>query len=149
MDTRRIAQVTTQHKWLPSEPTEDMHAAYYSVRQVSLNVDSYKAMWKAAPAVEQEPIMYELRFRQIPDGRFDAWAACGKKTYERYIKNPIEDDWEHEVRALYTNPQPKRERLSEENLVLMWNSSTKDIPYEHFQAVFRFAEKYHGIGIDK
>jgi hypothetical protein len=106
-----------------------------------------EAAMQAAPAVEQEPVMYELRIRMLPDGDFDSWAICSKKVYEHHKSNPIDGKWEHEIRALYTNPQPKREPLSEENLVLIWNSSTKDIPYEHFQAIFRFTEKAHGIGV--
>jgi hypothetical protein len=138
METMDKKIMTTQHKWLPSEPTADMHTAYYSVRRVSLNVDSYKAMWQAAPAVEQEPIMYEIRFREIPNGRFDAWAACGKKTYERYIKNPIEDDWEHEVRALYTTPQPKRDKLSLQQLLKIHADNKLD-----WYATARAVEKYY------
>ena len=48
--------VTQTHKWLPSEPTAEMYTAYYSFRQASLDVDSYKAMWQAAQEIEQEPL---------------------------------------------------------------------------------------------
>jgi hypothetical protein len=130
--------MTTQHKWLPSEPTADMHTAYYSVRQVSLNVDSYKAMWQAAPEVEQEPV-----------GRVVNISYPESSDNTKYLTATITDASRCKAGDyLYTNPQPKRKPLSEENLVLIWNSSTKDIPYEHFQAVFRFAEKAHGIGVE-
>ena len=103
-------------KLMPKEPTPEMIEAAIminSLHDLTLEQQAsaiYKAMYQAAPEVEQELTC-------------DAGSFC--------IKCP--DD---------------RTPLSEEQLVLLWNGSTKEIPYEHFQAVFRFAEKAHSVGVE-
>jgi hypothetical protein len=101
------------YKLLPSEPTEQMIANTLAIDSVHFNIDIdramliklYKAMWKAAPDIKQEPVRYEIRIRSLPDGPFTDWSYCSKEIYESFKENPIKDTYEYEVRALYTHPQ--------------------------------------------
>ena len=133
--------MTTQtHKWLPSEPTAEMYTAYCSFQQLSLSIDSYKAMWQAAPVVEQEPAVYLVWH----DGEFT------------YTKHPEEIKNAYETLPLYTNPQPQSKPLSVAELDELWKASYKehDGGEKAFQnrkrRLKRFAraiEKAHGIGV--
>jgi hypothetical protein len=112
----------------------------------------YKAIWEAAPDVEQEPVGYELRIRMLPDGDFDSWTRCNKKSYEFCKENPTEGTWEYEVRALYTNPQPKREPLSDDELNSLRqrdNGKLNFVTLREFREVARAIEKAHGIGVEQ
>lgn len=56
--------MTTQYKWLPSEPTDEMITSGMTIDSVHFNIDIdramlikvYKVMWQAASEIEQEPI---------------------------------------------------------------------------------------------
>jgi hypothetical protein len=50
--------MTTQYKWLPSEPTEEMMSIFTPLESYRNAVikDGYKAMWQAVPEIKQEPI---------------------------------------------------------------------------------------------
>jgi hypothetical protein len=59
--------MTTQYKLLPSEPTQTMLNAVFN--KAGKEVDKlvftaiWETMWKAAPAVEQEPVAISRRYR--------------------------------------------------------------------------------------
>jgi hypothetical protein len=99
-------------------------------------------MWQAAPEFQQEPVAYLVTIQ-----RFDRLDARLVYKLDELVLNASTKLVSYEL--LYTHPQPKREPLSQDDLISIWNSSTKLIPYEHFQAIFRFSEKTHGIGFDK
>lgn len=44
--------MTTQYKWLPSEPAEEMTMAWCANCH-AWDLDAYKAMWQAAPEVDR------------------------------------------------------------------------------------------------
>jgi hypothetical protein len=56
--------MTTQYKWLPSEPTEEMITSGMTIDSVHFNIDIdramlikiYEVMWQAASVIEQEPV---------------------------------------------------------------------------------------------
>jgi hypothetical protein len=88
------------HKWLPSEPTDEMvEAANYAFANVQdmgeLDFEDMKkvicAAIQAAPAVEQEPV-----------GLF----GCRDDEYRHILEPDDAGDYE-ELVELYTNPQPK------------------------------------------
>jgi hypothetical protein len=109
-----------------------------------------EAAMQAEPAIEQEPI-YEFRIRRLPNGSFDDWGVCSKEVYERYREKPIEDFWEFEVRALYTNPQPKREPLSDDELNSLRqrdNGKLNFVTLREFREIAKVIEKAHGIGTE-
>ena len=75
--------MTTQYKWLPSEPTFEMVNAGVTARLYQENpnkpinfVEIFKAMWQAAPEVNQEPLS-EDQIRTIYDSIWPA--ASGLK----------------------------------------------------------------------
>lgn len=121
-------------KLLPKEPSNEMVQAWCANCH-AWDLDAYKAMYQAAPEVEQIPV-------NLIAGANIVWMD------DDVIEAAEFKGWLMRMPKLYTHPQPKREPLSAEQLVLLWNGSTKEIPYEHFQAVFRFAEKSHGIGVE-
>ena len=111
-------------------------------------IEVYKAMWQAAPDVEQEPARYEYRVRMIPDRPFDTWTYCNKEWYELCKKYPIEDIWEYEARALYTNqqqPMVEQEPIKYEYQARkvgaewhgQWGECSKDL-YERYNNPFYF-----------
>jgi hypothetical protein len=107
-----------------------------------------EAAMQAAPEVEQEPI-YEFRIRRLPNGSFDDWGVCGKEVYERYKKNPLDDFWEYDVRALYTHPQPKRAPLNDDELNSLRqrdNGKLNFVTLREFREIAKVIEKTHGIG---
>ena len=135
----------TKHKWLPSEPTDDilknLIGAGYSAEDAAL---VYDHVFKAAPVVEQEPVL----FAYISEG------------HVRSIS-----DVEHSDRfvPLYTHPQPKqseqsldmvkREPLSYEYIVEIANSTyinnaliRRNVSNEMMFGIVRAIEKAHGIG---
>ena len=59
----------------------------------------------SAPGGEAEPVEYQRRMRPLWDSQvvWTPWEKCTKGTYEDCIKVPVLHDWEHEVRALYTD----------------------------------------------
>jgi hypothetical protein len=89
-----------KHKWLPSEPTQEMLEAVGSLSTLLTNCDSrygayktiYNAMWQAAPAVGQEPIAY----LGLEDACDPAELAFDKGDLPHSFVTP-----------LYTHPQPK------------------------------------------
>ena len=91
--------MTTQYKWLPEQPTDEMiQAAYTGDVPHTYNESTYKVMWQATPVVEQEPAAIVRRYR---DGTVVA---------------EIRDKNMDEGTELYTHP-PKREPLSEEEVL--------------------------------
>ena len=123
--------MTTQYKWLPEHPTQEMINEVNNVNFfASIYIpddalaDLYKVMWRSAPAVSQKPV-----------------AILG-----------------HDV-PLYTRPQPKREPLSEREINKLemesyqllfekWNGRAPEL-VDHFKAFARAIEKAHGIGVDE
>ena len=88
-------QMTAQYKWLPSEPTDEMvNAMWFNGCQVTDKrlLLAYKAMWRAAPEVEQEPAVYLV------------WHNGGFT----YTKHPEEITDAYEILPLYTHQQPKQ-----------------------------------------
>lgn len=96
-------------KLLPEEPNADMYTAYYNVKHSSLDIDSYKAMYKAAPEVEQEPYAYAT-----------LWDNGEWSVLQEIDKNAVRQV------PLYTCPQPKREPLSSNCIAILWNKAFKD-----------------------
>ncbi len=129
--------MATQYKWLPSEPTQSMLEAEqfasshtYESAEVEA-VEVYKAMWQAAPAIEQEPVAF-IDMKNFPPIRFpDGQLRC---------------DIEHlDGLELYTNPQPKREPLSESEIRQLLKQRDEEM---HIVDFIRYIEKAHGIGTE-
>lgn len=126
-----------------NKPTEAVYI--HARRMVTAALEAYEAN---KPKPKPEPVGYALvrhggdRHGQIYK-TFNTKIAA-EKHRDLVIFPPDEFLDLHEI----CTTQPTREPLSAEQLVLLWNGSTKEIPYEHFQAVFRFAEKSHGIGVE-
>ena len=136
-----------KYKWLPSEPTPAMLEAEQFASSLAYEshefqaIEVYKAMWQAAPAVEQEPV-----------GKI-VLHDCS------YIGELFNSNDNHvEGTPLYTHPL-KREPLSEREINELemksyqllfdkWNGRAPDL-VDHFRAFARAIEKAHGIGETK
>jgi len=111
----------TTHKWLPSQPTNEMVNAANSINLAGEWVrpslgDIYKAMWKSAPEVEQEPVAF-IDMKMFPPIRFpDRQLRCdvehldGHGLYARTQSNQSEQSLdmvkrkplsEKEIRVVY------------------------------------------------
>jgi hypothetical protein len=124
--------MTTQtHKWLPSEPTQEMLDAErfasslaYESHEVQA-VEVYQAMWQAAPEVEQEPV---------------AWKDL---TYG----NLHHQDFGNSI-PLYTRPQPKRMSFSGGDVRKIYESVKAEtglnLSLGAFFVAFDAAEKHTG-----
>lgn len=117
----------TQYKWLPSEPTKEMTMAWCANCH-AWDLDAYKAMWQAAPVVEQEPVAYiAVRDFGIDITHIETIAIM----------------WGVPYKPLYTHQQPKREPLSEYRIWELWDSREVNINVINLA---RAIEKAHGIG---
>lgn len=69
---------------------------------------SPKPLYFAAPARNpvQEPTLYQYRTKPSWLKVWDKWEDCSIESFNDYIKYPTVNDLDHEVRALYTSPQP-------------------------------------------
>jgi hypothetical protein len=154
--------MTTQtHKWLPSEPTNEMvkgletvlsnlrglHESqdYYGneiwlLEEIDIVMDVIKKL-QAAPEVEQDPSVYLVWH----DGEFT------------YTKQPEEIKNAYETLPLYTHPQPKRELLSEDEvfgiaevfLSVDEDGGRYEVIFDYDLVSFtRAIEKTHGIGVE-
>jgi hypothetical protein len=134
--------MTTQtHKWLPSEPTQEMVEALSDVAASNWLIKTvYKAMWQAAPEVEQEPVAWRRYL-------YNRW---GDKTDYNY--STMKPSSGVDLVALYTHPQPKRESLSDAELSGLYKSlpldTREDVCSYSFNKGFRQAEQAHGIGAE-
>lgn len=87
-------------KYLPKEPTPEMVKAWCANCH-AWDLDAYKAMHQAAPEFEQEPVAYiAVRDFGIDITHIETIAIM----------------WGVPYKPLYTNPQPKREPLSYDEL---------------------------------
>ena len=86
--------MTTQYKWLPEQPTDEMMIAETESSYSRWSkYDIYRSMWKSAPEVNQEPAAIVRRYR---DGTVVA---------------EIRDKNMDEGTELYTHPQPDQTEL--------------------------------------
>jgi hypothetical protein len=123
------------HKWLPSEPTDEMLRSTDSFMSPVAKV-LYERMWEAATSDGQENTNIY---------------------YTDAIWNNNDNGIVSITSQLHTthNPKPSekmisfldREPLSEDSLITIWDSTTKETAYDQFRTIFRIAEKAHGIGI--
>ena len=126
--------MTTQYKWLPEQPTDEMMIAETESSYSRWSkYDIYSSMWKSAPEVNQEPAAIVRRYR---DGTVVA---------------EIRDNNMDEGTELYTHP-PKRESLSEEevlSLALKYTSENHEgFPIFDCYGFASEIEKAHGIGVE-
>jgi hypothetical protein len=136
--------MTTQYKWLPSEPTPAMLEAEqfasslaYESHEVQA-VEVYKAIWQAAPEVEQKPVMY------VEKGLICYTSLADDQSYLMSVD--VSYLWEHgfpEGTKFYTHPQPKREPLSNRQIIEMVFN------YPDYVDLARAIEQAHGIGETK
>jgi hypothetical protein len=152
--------MTTQYKWLPSEPTEEMLFALYGMYKTL--EERYLAAWEAAPVVNQEPYAYATlwdggEWSVVQDIEQNAIKQVPLYTHPPVVEQtPIGAvvNWgDKTVEPLYTNPQPKREPLSEnkaEELItnIIGVSALDKEQFETAMMLFRGAEKAHGIGVE-
>jgi ribosome biogenesis protein Nip4 len=97
-------------------------------------VEVYKAMWQAAPEVEQEPVAF-IDMKMFPPIRFaDGQLRCDIENLDGL--------------ALYTHPQPKREPLSEEERKSLWKSLSDMDEGIDFNSIVTGVEKALGIGVE-
>ena len=147
-----------KHKWLPSEPTQEMLDAERFASSLSYEshevqaVEVYKAIWQAVPAVEKEPVAF------MADDEDHGTRLCKREI--------IAECWGIPYVPLYTHPQPKqseqvelkREPLSEREINKLemesyqllfekWNGRAPEL-VDHFKAFARAIEKAHGIGVE-
>jgi hypothetical protein len=127
--------MTTKYKWLPEQPTIEMLEALFTVEEPNPARD-YRAMWKAAPEVEQDPVE-----SQFYDENNDKWYPFFNEEHKRAT---IEAGYT--VRDLYTHPQPC-EPLSEDVI----GELIDKLPYgsDYSMEFARMVEKAHGIGETK
>jgi hypothetical protein len=176
--------MTTQtHKWLPSEPTYDMR--YAAILAASMEEDVYlpelsvidflyKAMWKAAPEISQEPVAYLQKNRQgalythpqpirnlaliwaqgyragISDEReseANVGIAGGDYKVEPNRNNPYENIYPQPKQ--FEQVELKRDPLSEDQIREICSKVSKESGFDlspaTFVLAFRAAEKEHRI----
>ena len=144
--------MTTQpHKWLPSEPTNEMLANAIrnseGIYPAFVFAADYKAMWDAAPVVEQEPVAF------MADDEDHGTRLCKREV--------VAECWGIPYVPLYTHPQPKRNShcdagemcikcpddrtpLSKDEIIRIVNEL--DLEKYDYLCVARAIEKAHGIG---
>ena len=118
-----------EYKWLPSEPSKEMkkHVSKYH------SIVDYKQMWKDAPEVDQEPVVYLVWY----DGKFT------------YTKHPEEIVDAYEILPLYTHPPKREQPLSIDTVMSIVGAiDWDDLPTEEDEWAYfaREIEKAHGIG---
>jgi hypothetical protein len=120
------------HKWLPSEPTEEMTKAWCANCH-AWDLSAYKAMWQAAaPSVEQEPVAYLV---SNPSGRI---VVESKRQAEKLASEYGDGTYT----PLYAHP--KRKPLSREEKLKIINDAFSDIgSYE--MSIIKAVEKAHCI----
>ena len=93
-----------------------------------------------------EPVAWQRRMRTkwMRDGEWWPWQECSKEVAYDYKQAPVIDDWEYESRPLYTHPQPKREPLTEMEIVELrqLTPGTLDVQFVKFA---RSIEAAHGV----
>ena len=130
----------TAYKWLPSEPTDEMLAAFFEVAgeycipafTSDKVLEAFAAYWQAAPKVEQEPVGYA-------DAESITYLLEGGDSGILIVPEPTDT----RDTPLYTHP-PKREPLSEDYIKEILN----ELPYSGYDLYVGFAraiEKAHGI----
>jgi hypothetical protein len=126
--------MTTQYKWLPEQPTDEMMIAETESSYSRWSkYDIYRSMWKSAPEVNQEPAAIVRRYR---DGTVVA---------------EIRDKNMDEGTELYTHPQPKTKPLTSDdkiNLIrYLFNNGGYGDDREHGYelAIITAVEQYYGI----
>jgi hypothetical protein len=126
----------TAYKWLPEQPTDEMvdtamSSLPLSIPEVQVK-QIYSLLWKAAPAVEQEPVGYA-------DAESITYLLEGGDSGILIVPEPTDT----RDTPLYTHP-PKREPLSEDCIKEILN----ELPYSGYDLYVGFAraiEKAHGI----
>ena len=80
-ESLRGIEMPTKYKWLPSEPTQEMTMAWCANCH-AWDLDAYKAMWQAAPEVEQEPVPWKHDCAALLQNDVELWVDrcpyCGK-----------------------------------------------------------------------
>jgi hypothetical protein len=125
--------MTTQYKWLPSEPTKKMLENVEQFRFTHYDTtpeEVYSTMWQAAPEVVAEPY---------------AWFSPSGGL--AYSKDRFMPSIRKYSKPLYTHPQPKLEPLSCECIESLFNESSCDISLGYFEEIVRTVEQEHGIGV--
>jgi hypothetical protein len=131
--------MTTQYKWIPSEPTIEMLDAVFALEEPN-TLREYEAMWQAAPEVEQKPVMY------VEKGLICYTSLADDQSYLMSVD--VSYLWNHrfpEGTKFYTHPQ-LREPLSENELDKLIDDS---IVNGTIRSLCRAIEKAHGIGETK
>jgi hypothetical protein len=98
--------MTTQYKWLPSEPTQEMINSLSSDLAKGIFMATYPTAWKAAPEVEQEPVMY------VEKGLICYTSLADDQSYLMSVD--VSYLWNHrfpEGTKFYTHPQPDQTAL--------------------------------------
>ena len=124
--------MTTQYKWLPEQPTEEMMIAETEQSYSRWSkYEIYRSMWKSAPEVKQEPVGYvqTRRIEEMDD--VDINCVCMKNKPKSAV-----------VTALYAHPQPKREPLNAHEIKQL----LKRDDGLNVTDLVRAVEKAHGIG---
>ena len=128
--------MTTQYKWLPEQPTEEMMIAETESSYSRWSkYDIYRSMWKAATEVEQEPVgyVYTHRLKELNGTDKDC-------RFFKYEGNEISDYYT----KLYTHPHPNREPLSDHEIKQLLKCDNGLDVVDLVRAV----EKAHGIGVE-
>lgn len=102
------------------------------------------------PQVEQEPVAWQYRMRPDWGSKKDCWGPwqdCTKEQAAMYQRVPLLHDWAYESRQLYTHPQPKREPLTEGE-ILNFGPGQQDAVWSYEDQVYfaRAIERAHKIG---
>lgn len=98
-----------KYKWLPSEPTDEMLEAVGSLSTLLSNNNSrheayetiYKAMWQAAPEIEQEPVAFISKscIKWLEEGKPSNCVLTTKSRSSGVV-------------PIYTHPQPSQSEQS-------------------------------------
>lgn len=117
----------------------------------------YRSMLAAAPqppAVEQprgeqEPVAWQYRMRPdwgIKKDCWGPWQDCTREQAAMYQRVPLLHEWVYESRQLYTHPQPKREPLTDEQ-ILGFGPGQEDAEWTYEDQLYfaRAIENAHNI----
>jgi hypothetical protein len=150
-----------KYKWLPSEPTEEMMSIFTPLESYRNTVikNSYKAIWQAAPEIEQDPVG-KIKWEYTNHGYkpyVDLWDDLPVKTLlytypqpdQTELINQLTDELNkteaERVKWMTTalTSQPKLEPLSNDEIKQIFEKSIGLMYWDFARAI----EKAHGIGL--
>lgn len=133
----------TFDEWTSDYVRDNLHKLKAQPEQAGINMEKFVGSGapvvipQAIPQIPQEhssnePAEYQVRSRPNWNGApgWSDWTRCSKEAAGDYAKTPMLNDWEYEVRALYTSPPVQRKPLEPD---MFWNQDDAETPHDSIE----------------